>query len=95
MPTAGLLLTCVDSSAALRVASEAKREPGVLVGEPTGALLPLAHQAPDPHAPRALSRRLADLDGVSFVELVFCDFSDLEPDDATPSDSPRCSHGTT
>ena len=81
MPIAGLVLTLDDDLALGALATDALRAmPGVTVGELQRARrLPIATDADSIESQTDLWRSIAGTPGVLLVDLVFEDFSDVEP----------------
>mgnify|MGYP003407000212 FL=1 len=86
MPVAGLVLTLADDTPASLMAALA-HTPGISLGEPCGARLPVVLEAESPQALDAVLYELGARPGVLRVELAFAELSDLEP--LTDYEQPR------
>lgn len=79
MPVHGLLLLLQgDETTRAACVAELAQDPGLTLGERVGARLPAALELDDPMGLEPALARLLGHPAVSFVDLVFSDFSDVE-----------------
>lgn len=80
MPVLSAVLTLPKAEAALTAMAE---KPEVAIGPPNGVRYPVVLSTDSREADKALWKWVQALPGVTHVELVFADFSDLHAEEGT------------